>query len=57
MANVIVQKNGGDEWIVRLPEALAQSWCFSKHDTKEAAEAAAAEVAEDMGYDGVEVRT
>lgn len=55
MANVIVQQAGDGQWIVRLPEALAQSWCYSAHPTKEAAETAATELAEDMGYDGVEV--
>lgn len=61
MSKMIVQECEGNEaeqrWIVVAPETVGKGWCYSSHPTKEAAIADAEEMAEDMGYDGVEVRT
>lgn len=54
--NVIVRYDEVyDRWLVQMPEH-PRNVAWSAHETKFAAELAAQEAADDMGYDGVEVR-
>lgn len=52
----VIVKPYGDEWIVTLPE-YPDGLSWSEHSTEAEAIAEATDVAEDMGYDGVQVQS